>query len=227
MVAIQASPLPEESLMTRYRLAGAYTDCYRASLPQRVSPAEFVEAFCTGWLFKVERLILAVFLSKSSSDQQAKHLAEAKTEHFAAWRVEGRTSNQLLLVFGNTRSWLMCAEGAEGSAETHFYFGSAVVPRLDLASGRQRFGVAFHLLGGLHRLYSRALLRQALSRLTRRARKAGSMKTAKRGPVAGVGAFASAMVRDRPAAMMRLSPSRETGRQMLRKHRGSREDGRD
>lgn len=119
MPAVAPYPLPEDSLLDRYRRAGAYTDCYRASLTRRVSLAEFVEAFYTGRLFKIERLILAVILSKASSDEQAKQLAKAETEHFSAWRVESRTDNQLLLcdVFGHTRSWLMCAGGSDGAAE--------------------------------------------------------------------------------------------------------------
>lgn len=167
MPAVAPFPLPEDSLLDRYRRAGAYTDCYRASLMRPVSLAEFVEAFYTGRLFTIERLILAVILSKVSSDEQAKQLANAETEHFSAWRVESRTDNQLLLcdVFGHTRSWLMCAGGSAGAAETHVYFGSAVIPRLDPDSGRPSFGLAFHLLGSFHRLYSRALLWQALSGL--------------------------------------------------------------
>ena len=169
MTAIAPSPLPEDSLLARYRLAGAYTDCYRANVPLRVSQAAFVEAFYTGWLFRTERLILASVLSKASTDAQAAQLARGETDHFSAWRVESRTDTQLLLCdsWGHTRSWLMSVAGADGPAQTQLYFGSAVIPRRDPVSGRQTFGAAFHLLGGFHRLYSRALLRQAVSRLAR------------------------------------------------------------
>lgn len=169
MPTIRPCPLPEGALLDRYRRTGAYTDCYRAAIARRVSLPAFIEAFYTGPLFKTERLILAVLLSKPSSDDQVRRLAAAETDRFSAWRVESRTADQVLLsdVFGHTRSWLMCAGDPEGSAATHVYFGSAVVPRIDPASGRSSFGVAFHLLGGFHRLYSRALLRQAVSRLTR------------------------------------------------------------
>ncbi len=173
MSAICPSPLPEESLLDSYRLAGAYTDCYLAILPQRISQAEFVEAFYSSWLFKVERRILALILSKASSDEEATKLAKGETRDFSAWRVENRDDNQLLLCdcLGHTRSWLMCVSGgAAGSPVTYLYFGSAVLPRGGLPSGRKTFGPAFHLLGGFHRLYSRALLRQAASRLKRRGR---------------------------------------------------------
>jgi hypothetical protein len=170
MSAICSTPLPEKSLLNSYRLAGAYTDCYLAVLPQRVSQVEFVEAFYTNWLFKAERLILALILSKASSDEEAKKLAKGETHDFSAWRAESRSENQLLLCdfLGRTRSWLMCVgDGANEQAMTYLYFGSAVRPRVDPASGRKTFGPAFHLLAGFHRLYSRALLRQAASRLIR------------------------------------------------------------
>jgi hypothetical protein len=51
------------------------------------------------------------------------------------------------------------------SSTTRLYFGSAVVPKVDRASGRASFGIAFHMLSGFHRIYSRALLRSARSRL--------------------------------------------------------------
>ncbi len=168
MPAICPTPLPEDSLLDSYRRAGAYTDCYLARSPRHVSQAEFVEAFYTGTLFKAERLILALILSKPSSDEQVKRLATGEASAFSAWRVESRRENQLLLcdVLGHTRSWLMSVRGdADGVPVTHLYFGSAVIPRADYASGGRKFGLAFHLLSGFHRLYARALLRRAAARL--------------------------------------------------------------
>ena len=57
--AILPCPLPDGSLLSRYRLQqGAYTDCYSTEIAGSVSQAEFVEAFYTTWVFKLERAIL-------------------------------------------------------------------------------------------------------------------------------------------------------------------------
>ncbi|NJN00825.1 MAG: hypothetical protein HC793_04460 [Aquincola sp.] len=58
----------------------------------------------------------------------------------------------------------MCQTGSDGQP-TRLFFGSAVVPRVDAQSGRRRMGVVFHALLGFHKLYSRALLSAAVSRL--------------------------------------------------------------
>jgi hypothetical protein len=51
------------------------------------------------------------------------------------------------------------------AVSTRLYFGSAVVPERNAKTGRVSFGFGFHALLGFHRLYSRALLRSAVSRL--------------------------------------------------------------
>ena len=170
MSSIQPCPLPEQALLAKYTLGGAYTDCFATQIGRPVSHAEYVEAFYTGALFKLERLLLALFVSKPSTDAQVKALASGALATFAAWRVEGRSADQLLMCdyAGRTRSWLMVApEGAGGSATTRLYFGSAVVPVIDKASGRARMGFMFKALLGFHKLYSRALLSAARSRLAR------------------------------------------------------------
>ncbi len=168
MNTIQLCELPQEALLSRYQQEGAYTDCYFIDLPSAVSHAEYVEAFYTTAVFKVERLILSLLVSKPSTDRQAKQLASGEVKTFAAWSVEGQTANQLLLCdfLGRTRSWLMSVvDESSNSSNTRLYFGSAVVPKVDPASGQTSFGFAFHALQGFHKLYSRALLRSAHSRL--------------------------------------------------------------
>lgn len=173
---MHAGELPRGALLARYKQEGAYTDCYFVDLPRSVSHAEYVEAFYTTALFKAERLILALAARRRSSDVDAKRLAAGGTSQFAAWSVEERTPNQLLLCdfLGQTRSWLMTApvEGAS-PVTTRLYFGSAFVPRRDRASGRTSFGPSFHMLKGFHRLYSRALLSAACARLSPFARHSG------------------------------------------------------
>ncbi len=170
MNTIQPCELPQEALLSKYTREGAYTDCYFVDLPRSISQAEYVEAFYTTAVFKVERLILASLVSKTSTDLQAKQLASGEVKTFAAWSVEGRSGNQLLLCdyLGRTRSWLMSVANENGkSNSTRLYFGSAVVPDAEPASGRATFGLAFHALLGFHKLYSRALLHSALSKLVR------------------------------------------------------------
>jgi hypothetical protein len=64
---------------------------------------------------------------------------------------------------------MVAPAGPGGSAFTRLYFGSAVVPVVDETSGQARMGLAFKALLGFHRLYSRALLSAAHSRLARAA----------------------------------------------------------
>jgi hypothetical protein len=72
-------------------------------------------------LFKLERLLLARLVSKSSTDAQAGQLACGTLDSFAAWSVEERREDQLLMCDfpGRTRSWLMVSamegENSEGT----------------------------------------------------------------------------------------------------------------
>ncbi|SFN27453.1 hypothetical protein SAMN05216289_11115 [Dokdonella immobilis] len=135
----------------------------------KVSQAEFVSAFYTTGLFRLERWILSVFARRPSSDEEAFQLARGERDRFAAWQVEQRSENELLLCdfSGRTRSWLMTEPTAVGadSTGTLLRFGSAVVSRVDPATGTRSLGTLFHLLLGFHRLYSRLLLRAACARL--------------------------------------------------------------
>lgn len=170
MSVIQAGELPQDALLDQYRREGAYTDCYFMEVPYRISQVEYVEAFYTTPLFKVERRLLGLLAARPSSDLQARQLANDQAATFAAWRVEGRTANQLLLcdLLGRTRSWLMSVTTDGGHfSGTRLYFGSAVVPKKTSPSGRKSFGIAFHALHGFHHLYTKALMRSALSRLAR------------------------------------------------------------
>ncbi len=164
--SIAASEIPRASFLDSYRQEGAYADCYATDIAKPVSQAQYVEAFYTTGLFKLERLILRIVLSRPSTDEEAKQLALGERDSFAAWRVESRSKDELLLASGRTRSWLMAARASadQGSA-TRLYFGSAIVPVKNATTGQGSLGFAFHSLLGFHRLYSRALLHAARSRL--------------------------------------------------------------
>jgi len=171
MTAIRRSELPQLALLRKYRDGVAYTDCYVTAIAASVSLLVFVEAFYTTPLFKVERVLLRWFASCPSTDAEARQLAEGTDSVFAAWRVEARTTDQLLLadMSGRTRSWLMVAPdpGAAAGARTQLYFGSAVVPAGNRRAGGGTLGFPFDALIGFHKLYSRLLLRSAHARLSR------------------------------------------------------------
>ena len=167
---ITACELPVGALLATYRHAGAYTDCYAADMPGHISQADYIEAFYTTWVFKLERWLLALFVSKPSTDLQAQALALAQTDAFAAWSVEARTDNQLLMCDfqRRTRSWLMSVPApGDAATSTKLYFGSAVVPVRHAQSGRLKMGFVFRVLLGFHKIYSRILLGAAMSRLRR------------------------------------------------------------
>lgn len=166
MTAVQSGEVPKHSLLGRYREAGAYADCYVVEVPRTVSQQQFIEAFYTSPLFKVERTLLKVFASKPASDADARALAAGQVQTFSAWRVEAQSDAELLLadVTGRTRSWLMATPG-KGAGSTLLHFGSAVVPRAQAGTGRARMGWPFRALLGFHRLYSRLLLAAASRRV--------------------------------------------------------------
>jgi hypothetical protein len=95
-------------------------------------------------------------------------LAVGTIDKFAAWHVEKRTKDQLLLsdLHGRTRSWLMVAPlETEKGARTRLYFGSAVIPVQSSRTGKATLGPGFRALLGFHKIYSEVLLYAATSRL--------------------------------------------------------------
>ena len=162
VAAITSRELPAGALLREYVGKGAYTDCFATDVGASVSFASFVEAFYTSAAFKCERVVLAA-IGKPSSDDDARRLARGEAEKFAAWTVEARAADQLLVCdyLSRTRSWLMVAP-IEG--DTRLYFGSAVVP-VGRGSGRARLGFPFNALLPAHKLYARTLLSAACGRV--------------------------------------------------------------
>lgn len=160
--SITPCALPEGALLQRYVAAGAYTDCFATDVAAAVPFAAFVEAFYTSAAFKCERVVLAA-IGKPSNDDNARRLAWGEAEKFAAWTVEARAADQLLVCdyLSRTRSWLMVAP-IEGG--TRLYFGSAVVP-VRAGPGRARLGFPFDALLPVHKLYARTLLSAACGRV--------------------------------------------------------------
>ena len=171
MLSIERCAVPANTLLAKYSTNGTYTDCYTTEIPGRISFPEFVFAFYTTLIFKLERLILKWMVSKPSTDAQARQLAESGIEKFAAWDVESRSENEILMCDfrGRTRSWLMVAPASGAStasgARTHLYFGSAVVPIRNSKTGELSLGLGFQALLGFHKVYSVLLLYFAKSRI--------------------------------------------------------------
>lgn len=151
---VVARPAPKDALLQRYvGQTGCYTDCFETALPEPVALSAFIEAFYTTWLFRLERMVLTLTLRRRITDEEVRSLAEGAAR-FAAWRVEARAEDQILLcdLGGHTRSYL--AIRPAGGGGVRLVFGSAVVSR----SGHGELGRSIRLLLPLHRLYSRALL---------------------------------------------------------------------
>ena len=168
MASIESCSIPEVALLNNYLKAGTYTDCYMTDILGPVSHKQYVTAFYTTFVFKMERVILKIALSRPSTDNQAKQLADGSIDEFAAWHVEARSENQLLLsdFQGRTRSWLMVASvDIEDIRKTRLFFGSAVTPVRNAETEKISLGAGFSMLLGFHKLYSVLLLYSAKSNL--------------------------------------------------------------
>lgn len=168
MFSINSCVIPDGALLNAYVKEGAYTDCYTTDIAQSVSHEEFVFAFYTTFVFRLERLILKFVVSRPSTDTQILQLATGKLDSFAAWNVEARSENQLLLCDfqGRTRSWLMVMPiENNGSAHTRLFFGSAIVPKKNPKTGELSLGFIFRALLGFHKIYSVVLLYTAKLKL--------------------------------------------------------------
>jgi hypothetical protein len=168
MPVMEKHPIPPNTLLNQYSINGAYVDCYSTEIIARVSLPEFIIAFYTTSLFKLERFILKLTVSRPSTDEEARKLANGEIEKFAAWHLENRTENEILMCdfVKRTRSWLMVVPtNIDGDIRTRLYFGSAVVPIQISKTGEPSIGVGFQALLGFHKIYSRLLLYFAKSRL--------------------------------------------------------------
>jgi len=169
MANVQRCEIPLSATLLTVQEQDAYADCYSTDIRGSVSLAEFVEAFYTTSLFKVERKLLAWFAGKPAMDDDVARLGAGTASSFSAWKVESRSNEQLLLAdfTGRTKSWLMSA--AVGNSQTgectRLYFGSAVISKPSSSPGAPRMGAVFHALLGFHKLYSRLLLQAARSKI--------------------------------------------------------------
>jgi hypothetical protein len=179
MFSITQEAAPADALLKTYRGGlhperwGRYGDCFSVRVDRVVSLADFVFAFYTSPVFRIERWLLRAFVGAPSSDKGARALADGSAASFAAWYVADRTATQLLMCdrFERTRSWfrVMALEGGG----TLLQFGSAVAAAArDTGAETPAQGRGFRLLLGFHVTYSQLLLNAARDSLVK-ARAAG------------------------------------------------------
>ena len=150
---------PPEALLDHYRQSGDFTDCRAVDVPRSVSLGQFIAAFYDSLAFRPERWLLGVVLGRGANAADVASLAAGTTQRFAAWTVEARLPEQILLCDfqSKTRSWLMVEPLPQG---TRLWFGSAVV------TSRSRFDAfVFRALLGFHAAYSHVLLKSAAKAL--------------------------------------------------------------
>jgi hypothetical protein len=150
---------------------GNYGDCFSVSVERAASLADFVFAFYTSPLFRIERLILRVLAGAPAGDGDAHALAQGSATTFSIWYAGERTATQLLMCdrYERTRSWFRVVP--LGGGRTLLQFGSAVAaaPATAASGGEASADAAkvatssavFRLLLGFHILYSQLLLSAA------------------------------------------------------------------
>jgi hypothetical protein len=167
MFSVTQDAVPHDSLLRTYR-GGARPDCWRGrgdcfavSVDRVVSLAEFVFAFYTSPIFRIERLLLGIFAGAPSTDTEARLLAEGSGMSFAIWRVGERTATQLLMCdrYERTRSWFGVVPLSDRS--TLLQFGSAVASMNGPRTATTARGTLFQLLLKFHVVYSQVLLHAA------------------------------------------------------------------
>src|SRR5574341_1867502 len=94
MFSVKKCAVPANTLLAHYSMAGNYTNCYTTEVDGRTSFPEYVFAFYTSLLFRLERSILRVAVSKPSTDKEARRLSDGACDKFAAWHVENRREDE-------------------------------------------------------------------------------------------------------------------------------------
>jgi hypothetical protein len=172
---IQSRALPPLNLLAQRISPGDYADCLAVNVPGATNLGTFVQAFYTSAAFRPERMVLRL-IGRGSTDADVRALVDGSADNFAAWDVEAREANELLLrdFQHRTRSWLMVEKLAEpvsgalpGSPATRLTFGSGVMHPKGTGSGG---GKLFRLLLPVHKIYAKLRLKSAARQLLRAVR---------------------------------------------------------
>ena len=162
MTDILSPPLPDGALLARYQTAEDYTDCFVMDVPGEVSLADYIRHFYGSLSFWPERMVLGL-IGKGATVGDIDNLADHDATDFAAWSVEARTDDQILLrdFRGSTRSWLHVSS-IEGG--TRLWFGSAVIATSRNGEDKALPKAAVALMDG-HVFYAKQLIRGAVRSL--------------------------------------------------------------
>jgi hypothetical protein len=166
MFSVSRETIPEDALLKTYRGGvkperwGTYADCFAVMVDHKVELDDFILAFYTSWVFKIEGFLLHALLGMSASEADARALAGGTAGGFSAWYVGQRTPTELLMCdrYERTRSWL-CVTPKSGGG-TCLLFGSAVAAKRG-ETAAPGMGGGFHVLLRFHILYSQILLHAA------------------------------------------------------------------
>jgi hypothetical protein len=161
MFVASPCPLPADAMPRTHDVKVGFVDCFFIDVNAQISHSQFVAAFYTSWLFKIERFILRWVVAKPSTNAEAQQLAMGEHTQFAAWALEARAENQLLMgdYPGATCSWLICeALAASDPRRTRLYFGSAIALARSPSAQARRGTASSRGLLWLHTVYSKALL---------------------------------------------------------------------
>ena len=159
-----ATQIPQECLLRAYELTdGCYTDCYQIDVDGPPDFQRYIRLFFDTWIFRLERRILALSGQKFATTEDVEALACGEIDRFAAWRVEKRTANELLMTAqkGRIRTWLYLPADRNDLDKTRLMFGSAVLPVETGDASKKRLGWVIRFLLPFHRFYSRLLLKAA------------------------------------------------------------------
>jgi hypothetical protein len=105
-----------------------YSDCFTITVPSRISLQQYVQAFFTCPVFRVERMLLPV----ATSDSEAEAISRGTSGRFGVWSVLERTDDELLATWSvdgysmHGATWFRVIE-VPGDA-TRLEFGSSVTP---------------------------------------------------------------------------------------------------
>jgi hypothetical protein len=171
MFAITRESVPEDALLRTFRGGvhperwGRYADCFAVNIDRNVTLEQFVFAFYTSPLFRIERGLLRLLIGAPSSRADARAIADGTSDKFAAWYVGQRTATQLLMCdrYERTRSWFRVDPKRDGS--TRLRFGSGVAAKPGATTDVPQRPAVFSMLLWFHVLYSQALLRAAKANL--------------------------------------------------------------
>ncbi|MEM6461777.1 MAG: hypothetical protein AAF724_07675 [Pseudomonadota bacterium] len=164
MPTVERATVPEDSLLHAYAAReGCYTDCFFADVHGPPDLEQYVNLFFNSRAFRFERRVLSVFGRGPVTGEAIAALASGDAQRFAIWKVENRTSSELMLAVTGAplRTWLKVDAVAASRDRARLMFGSVSLPSPRSRADNPRPGLAYRLFVPFHLAYSRFLLNGA------------------------------------------------------------------